>query len=125
MNQIFRLFNGRLGIWNKLRFLILKQSKIVNRSRITIMGVIPKFQGIGIESSLFWHLREPLLVKRPHYKEIEISWVGDFNPKMKAALNALGANPGKTHITYRKLLFEKAEFKTATSIPDIKKQMTI
>ncbi|MCD4730278.1 MAG: hypothetical protein K8R74_06750 [Bacteroidales bacterium] len=121
MNQVFRLFNGRLGIWNKLRFLFLRRTKIVNRSRITILGVIPKFQGIGIESSIFWHLKKPLLQKRPHYKEIEISWVGDFNLKMKATLNAMGANPGKTHITYRKLITEDAKFKTATAISDIKK----
>lgn len=122
MNQVFRLFNGRLGIWNKLRFLFLRQTKIVNRSRITILGVIPKFQGIGIESSIFWHLQNPLLKKRPHYKEIEISWVGDFNSKMKATLNAMGANPGKTHITYRKLFKGgNAYFKTATAIPEIKK----
>ena len=121
MNQLFKLFNGRLGIWNKLRFLFLRRTKIINRSRITILGVIPKFQGIGIESSIFWHLKKPLLQKRPHYKEIEISWVGDFNPKMKATLNAMGANPGKTHITYRKLITEDATFKTATAISDVKK----
>jgi hypothetical protein len=84
------------------------------------MGVIPKFQGKGVESSIFWHLQEPLLKKRPHYKEIEISWVGDFNPKMKATLNAMGANPGKIHITYRKLITKEAKFKTATKITDNK-----
>lgn len=122
MNQVFKLFKGQLGIWNKLRFLLLKRTKIVNRSRITIMGVIPKFQGKGVESSIFWHLQEPLLKKRPHYKEIEISWVGDFNPKMKATLNAMGASEGKTHITYRKLISINAKFKTATAISDIQNQ---
>ncbi len=120
MNQVFKIFNGRLGLWNKLRFLFLKRTKMVNRSRITIMGVIPKFQGKGVESSIFWHLQDPLLKKRPHYKEIEISWVGDFNPKMKATLNAMGANPGKTHITYRKLITTEARFKTATKITETK-----
>jgi hypothetical protein len=120
MNQIFKLFNGKLNLWNKLRFLVLKHSKIVTRSRVTIMGVVPKFQGIGIESAIFWHLKKPILENRRHYKELEISWVGDFNPKMKATLNAMGANPGKIHITYRKLLIDNAQFKAATSIPEIK-----
>lgn len=122
MNQVFKLFNGKLSLWNKLRFLFLKKSHIVNRSRITIMGVIPKFQGKGVESAIFWHLQDPLQKVRPHYKEIEISWVGDFNPKMKATLYAMGANPGKIHITYRKLITEDAKFKTATAVTDIKKQ---
>ncbi|MBM3435651.1 MAG: GNAT family N-acetyltransferase [Bacteroidetes bacterium] len=104
MNQLFRLFNGKMNPLNKIRFMFLKNSKVVTRSRITIMGVVPGFQGKGIESAMFWHLQEPLLIKRPHYKEIEISWVGDYNPKMKATLDAMGAAPGKKHITYRKTL---------------------
>ena len=124
MNQIFKLFNGKLGIWNKLRFLFLKKTHIVNRSRITIMGVIPKFQGKGVESAIFWHLQDPLQKVRPHYREIEISWVGDFNPKMKATLYAMGANPGKTHITYRNLITDDAKFKTATSVTKIKNKKT-
>ena len=80
------------------------------------MGVIPKFQGVGIESAIFWHLQEPLLKKRSHYKELEISWVGDFNPKMKATMHAMGANPGKTHITYRKMFDDSKTFKKAARI---------
>lgn len=122
VNQVFRLFNGKMNVWNKIRFQILKHTKKINRSRVTIMGVIPKFQGQGIESAIFWHLREPVLEKRPHYRELEISWVGDFNPKMKATLEALGANPGKTHITYRKMFDEAVEFRKATKIPEIKQE---
>lgn len=124
MNKVFKLFKGKLNLWNKIRFLFLKHTKIVNRSRITIMGVIPKFQGIGIESAIFWHLQDPLLKKRPHYKEIEISWVGDFNPKMKATLYAMGANPGKIHITYRKLIKKDAKFKAASTVVEIKENVT-
>lgn len=120
MNQVFKLFNGKLHLWNKLRFLFLKASKMVTRSRITIMGVVPKYQGIGIESAIFWHLQEPLLKKRPHYSELEISWVGDFNPKMKAIIHAMGANPGKTHITYRKLFSGEADFRPAAKVTEIR-----
>ena len=34
---------------------------------------------------------------------MELSWVGDFNPKMMAIQEAVNAKPGKIHITYRKL----------------------
>ena len=122
INQVFKRFNGKLNLWNKLRFLFLKNTKIINRARVTIMGVVPKFQGVGIESAIFWHLREPVLEKRPHYKEIEISWVGDFNPKMKATLNALNANPGKIHITYRKP-FKPEAFRPAEKIPAVKEKL--
>lgn len=121
VNQIFKLFNGKMNVWNKLRFLFLKNTKIITRSRVTIMGVIPKFQGVGIESAIFWHMKDPLLKKRSHYTELEISWVGDFNPKMKATMDAMGANPGKTHITYRKMFNESESFKKAVKIPETKK----
>ncbi|GAB4330872.1 MAG: GNAT family N-acetyltransferase [Bacteroidales bacterium] len=122
MNRIFRLFNGKLNLVNKLRFLMLKRSKQVDRARVTIMGVVPEFQGKGIESALFWQLREPLLSRRPHYRELEISWVGDFNPKMKAVLEAIGAGPGKIHITYRKLFSEKIPFRRAAKVTEIKER---
>ncbi len=118
MNQVIKPFNGKLNLWNKIRFLFLKQSKQVNRSRITILGVAPSYQGKGVESAIFWHLQEPLLKKRPHYKEIEISWVGDFNPKMKATMEAMKAGPGKMHITYRKPFNEGEKFKKAVSVVD-------
>jgi len=116
MNRVFRLFRGKLNVLNKIRLLALKSSTVVNRGRITIMGVIPKYQGTGIESALFWHLKEPVLTKRPHYKELEISWVGDFNPKMKAIVDAMGAFPGKKHITYRKLFNDRIPFRRAAPI---------
>lgn len=116
VNQVFKRFKGKLNAWNKLRFLYLKRTKIINRGRVTIMGVIPKFQGAGIESAIFWHLRKPVLIDRPHYHELEISWVGDFNPKMKATLDAMGANPGKIHITFRKMFDENQTFKKASKI---------
>ena len=108
INMILRHFKGKLTLWNKLRFLYYKKNKEITRIRQTMMGVIPKFQGQGIESAIFWHLREPVLIKRPHIKEMELSWVGDFNPKMMAIQEAVNAKPGKIHITYRKLFKEEA-----------------
>jgi hypothetical protein len=123
VNQIFKRFNGKFGLRNKLWFLELKNSKFINRSRITIMGVIPQYQGLGIESAIFWHLHQALLKKRNQYKEIEISWVGDFNPKMKATIDAMGADPGKKHITYRKIFEPSTTFKRAIEIPENKKRI--
>lgn len=115
-NQIFRHFNGKMNLFNIFRLYYYKWKKEMTRTRVTIMGVIPKYQGQGLESGIFWHLREPVLVRRPHIHEIEISWVGDFNPKMQATLEAVGAKPGKTHITFRKILDDEQEFRAAKKI---------
>jgi hypothetical protein len=47
---------------------------------------------------------------RPWFKELELSWVGDYNPKMIAIYEALGATKAKTHITYRYLINNKLPF---------------
>lgn len=117
VNQILKYMDGKLGLWNKIRFIYYKWTKKITRTRITILGVVPKFQGAGVESALFWHLQEPVLHKRPHIKEIEISWVGDFNPKMQALLEAMNAKPGKKHLTMRKLFKDSGEVQRAATIP--------
>lgn len=107
VNQIFRHFNGKLHLWNKLRFLYYRRRGEIQRTRITVMGVVPKFQKHGIESAIFRKLRD-VFDHRPQYKEVELSWVGDFNPKMEALHKAVGGKFGKKHITYRKLFKEGA-----------------
>ncbi len=116
VNQIFKYFNGKLNFINKLRFLYLKKQKKMDRTRITILGVSPKFQKSGIESAIFWHLREPVLQKRKYIKEIEISWVGDFNPRMMSLLEAMNAKPGKKHVTFRKLFKDNGEEQKAEKV---------
>jgi len=107
VNQLLKPMKGKMSLFNKLRFMMLKKQKKIDRARITIMGVKPQFQRFGLESGIFWQMNE--VMKKPefqHYKEIELSWVGDFNPKMQAIHNGVGAKFGKRHRTFR-LLFEK------------------
>lgn len=107
VNQLLKPMEGKMGLVNKLRFMWLKKQKKINRARITIMGVKTQFQRFGLESGIFWQMNE--VMKKPefqHYKEIELSWVGDFNPKMQSIHKAVGAKFGKRHRTFR-LLFDK------------------
>ena len=108
VNQIYRYFNGKLNLWNKLRFFYLKKRNTITRTRITVMGVSPKFQRHGIESAIFRKLRKAF-DKRPYYTEVELSWVGDFNTKMRALHKAVGGTFGKKHVTYRKLFSDTGE----------------
>ena len=115
-NQILKLFKGKMNLINKLRFVWYKKQKTLTRTRITVMGVIPKFQKSGIESAIFWHMQK-VMDKKPHYTDIELSWVGDFNPKMRALHESVGGVFSKRHITYRKLFNENAEFHSSKEIP--------
>lgn len=120
VNQIFRYFNGRLNIFNQIRFLYYRWKREIKRTRITVMGVVPQFQRHGIESAIFKQLKE-VFDNRPHYTEVELSWVGDFNPRMKALHDAVGGKFGKKHITYRKLFKEGAAQQHASVIGGARK----
>jgi hypothetical protein len=116
VNQIIKHLHGKLHFFNKLKFLWLKYRKTMTRTRIVIMGVKPKYQRFGVESGIFWHLNEKMK-KKPHITELELSWVGDFNPKMRALHESVGATFAKRHITYRKLFAEDADFQRSIIIP--------
>jgi len=109
LNQILRKMNGKLHLFNKLRLIYHKKIHTMTRMRAVIAGVDPKFQNIGIESVIFKKLYE-VFRRKTYYRELELSWVGDFNPKMISIYEALGAVRAKTHITYRYLFDQEAEF---------------
>jgi len=117
-NQILKHLNGRLDPVSILKFFYLKSRKTMTRARGVLMGVIPKFQGLGIESAFILNLRK-VFDRKPHYTEIEFSWVGDFNPKMRKIFISVGSVPVKNYITYRYLFDRTKEFKRYP-IPAIK-----
>lgn len=98
-NELIKGLNGKLDLLGKLRFLWNKFTIKHTRMRAVIMGTKEKYRNQGIESALFMKLQEYTL-PLGHYKELELSWVGDFNAKMMAVHHALGANFSKRHVTY-------------------------
>lgn len=99
-NQIIKKLNGKSGLLSKLKFLYYKRNGTVNRIRILVSGTKHKFRGHGLESIFIKNLQDYVLPLNK-YKEVELSWVGDFNTKMQAIHEATGAVTGKKHITYR------------------------
>ncbi len=115
INQALKHINGKLNLINKLKLLYHLKNKTITRARITVMGVVPKFQKAGVESAIFWHL-DKVMSKKPHYNELEMSWVGDFNPKMKSIYEAVGGIHAKTHQTLRYIFDPNIPFERATII---------
>ncbi len=109
-NQIFRHLNGKLHLVNKLKFLYLKRTHTITRARGTAAGVVPKFQNSGVESGIFYQMKQ-VMEHKPHYRHFELSWVGDFNPKMIGLYQATGARHTKTHHTYRYLFDQNIPFR--------------
>jgi hypothetical protein len=109
LNQIIKTFKGKLHLLNMLRFLFFKATHKMTRMRAVVGGVNPSYQNSGVESAIFFHLYD-VFKRKPWYKELELSWVGDFNPKMIAIYEALGAKRAKMHITYRYLINNNLKF---------------
>jgi hypothetical protein len=116
INQLFRHFNGKINWWGKLKVGLIGMKRIFTRARITIMGVKPRYQKSGIESALFWHM-DKVMKMNPQYTEVELSWVGDFNPKMRLLHEAVGATFFSRHVTYRKYFDGTAVSGRSTIIP--------
>ncbi len=110
VNMILKHMNGKLSLWNKLKFVYLKQKKTITRIRGVLLGVIPKFQGLGVEAAVIWNIAQSVKNK-PQYKEVELSWVADFNPKMRKIFVMVGGVSAKHYITYRYLFDRNATFK--------------
>jgi hypothetical protein len=110
VNQILKRLNGRLTLPAMIKFLYLKKRKTMTRARGVLMGVIPAYQGRGIEAAIILQLVR-VFERKPHYTEIEFSWVGDFNPKMKKIFLGVGCESVKHYITYRYLFDRQREFK--------------
>jgi hypothetical protein len=109
LNQILKYFNGKMNMWNMIRFIYFKATHKMTRMRAVVGGVHPTYQNSGVESAIFLQLYK-VFMKKPWFKELELSWVGDYNPRMLAIYEALGATKAKTHITFRYLINSNLQF---------------
>jgi hypothetical protein len=108
VNQVLRkLKNGKLTPWNILKLLYYKK-RLINRGRLLLSGVIPEFQRTGVVGGLYLRLTDAM--RADGYKELELSWVGDYNLTVNRMYGQFGATKEKTHITYRCLFDADAEF---------------
>ncbi len=114
-NQILAKLKGRITLWNLPKVMWLKWNKTMTRTRSLLIGIVPKFQRSGIEAAIFWHLR-PVMYKKPWFNEMELSWAGDFNPKIVALYESVGGEKVKTHYTMRYLFDRNKPFTRAPII---------
>ncbi len=110
LNQIFRLFKGKLNWFNKLSLLYHLKTGTCNRFIGIIYGITPEFQGTGIDYYMIVEA-EKVIKKQGRYKELELLWQGDFNQKMINISRNLGATESRRLITWRYMLDPSHNFK--------------
>jgi len=111
LNQVFKYLNGRLDWWGKLMFLYYKTFKPNNKMLGLVFGVVPEHQGKGVEGAMISRYQEFVNDPKFPYEQIEMNWIGDFNPKMMRVVEQIGSEILKTHHTYRYLFDRTKEFK--------------
>ncbi|GAA4503437.1 hypothetical protein GCM10023172_28270 [Hymenobacter ginsengisoli] len=108
LNQIFKHIGHRLDLLGKLRF-VWQQWRYMRRPDKKVLGiiygVIPEFQGKGVDLALITWTQDRFLMAG--YENIEMNWIGDFNPRMLVTTRSIGAKIIKTHATYRKLFVDR------------------
>lgn len=103
VNQWFKNVKGKMNWLGKLRFLWAKYTVPVTRIRGIVFGVVPDYQGRGLYSGMIMKIFE-VFQKDPHLSSTELAWIGDFNPRMHALFESLGAKTIKIHYTYEKTI---------------------
>ena len=110
VNQIFKHFKGKFGLIEKIRFLWLKNRGQNDKFTGIVFGVIPEFHGKGVD---YYMIQEgaKVIQNETNYKDLELQWQGDFNPKILNISKNIGAHESRILTTYRYLFDRTKEFK--------------
>ncbi|UOQ98726.1 hypothetical protein MUN81_04355 [Hymenobacter sp. 5317J-9] len=111
LNQIFKHVGRRLNLLGKLRFLWEQRRYMQRRDKKLfgiIYGVVPEHQGKGVDAAMLVYARQAFI--DAGYADIEMNWIGDFNPRMLVTTRSIGAKILKTHATYRYLFDRERPF---------------
>lgn len=111
LNQVFKHVNGKLNLIGKLKFLYHKLMKTNKKMIGLVFGISPKHQGKGVDGALIMAIRDVIQETYTRYEQLEMNWIGDFNPKMIKVVEQVGGDVVKTHHTYRYLFDRTKEFK--------------
>ena len=107
INPILKDFNGKFGLWEKAQFAWrLKGRKECTRMYGMCFGVVPKYQRRGAVAALLKKAYDILQKPEVGYKDMEFTWIADYNKRMINMCKRIGGEESRIHITYRKLFDE-------------------
>jgi len=110
LNQIFKHFHGKFGLIEKIRLLWMKRKGVNNKFTGIVFGVVPEFQGKGIDYFMIVEGAK-VIQHKTQYKELELQWQGDFNPRILNMSKHIGGEHSRILTTYRYLFDRTKEVK--------------
>lgn len=112
LNQLFvKDVDGRLDLGGKLKLLYNKWTGKCKSMYGLAFGIVPEFQRKGVEIAMivsaanYFNNSSSL-----PYEDLQMNWIGDFNPRMMHVAEQIGGTIYKTHHTYRYLFDSSKEF---------------
>jgi len=112
LNQWFKHLNGKFDLLHKLKFLWVKKTKGCKKFTGLVFGVVPEWQGKGIDAYIIGEADKTVKLPSFGYTEYEMQWIGDFNPKMLNVAQGLGGVYQSRRLTTYRYLFDRTkEFK--------------
>ncbi len=117
INSTIRKFNGKMNIINKVRFAL--DFKLLNRPKKAvglIFGIVPEHQRKGIHGYIINAFAKEATKKSFQYTDLELNWIGDFNPTMMKICEQIGGKIIKKHVTYKYMFNNQQEFKRAEKV---------
>lgn len=110
VNDIFKYFKGKLGLWQKIQFLWYRKFRPIRKLKALVFGIHSDHQGAGLDAVLLSRFFKEVR-KQDIHQVAEVAWVGGFNPKMHSLMENMNGEVAKVHYTYRKLFDESLPFK--------------
>jgi len=100
VNQLFKHVNGKLNFFGKLKFVWHRFFYTNTKALGLVFGVDPAYDGKGVTQAITLKMHD--MFSRNSYEQIELNWIGDFNPRMIAFAHKIGeVSLAKVHHTYR------------------------
>jgi hypothetical protein len=109
LNQWFKYLHGKFGLLQKLYFLWLKKTKPNHKLTGLVFGIIPEFQGKGVDAYIIGCLANNIQNNQSAYTNYEMQWLGDFNPKMINIAKGLGEVHQSRNLTTYRYLFDRTK----------------
>ena len=122
INQWFKYLKGKFGPLAKLKFLWKKATVKNTKFNGLVFGVVPEFQGKGVDSYIVVEGAKVIQglklnengryeLGKLMYKDYEMQWIGEFNPKMINVVERITEQRTRILTTYRYLFDRTKEFK--------------
>lgn len=112
LNHYFKRMKGKFGLLQKLKFLWMQQFNPSKKFTGLIFGVVPEWQGKGLDSYMIGECSKIIQVPSKPYTSYEMQWIGDFHPKMiNVAENFGDTFRTRRLVTWRYLFDRTKEFK--------------